>query len=83
MLTKQNEIPESTFYAFEKLHENGHLVFVNTGRSRAYVQDEKLLSLGFFDPSLFAIDQGGVHTVCVNHKEQLSLIVTCQRYHNV
>ena len=47
ILTRNNEIPESTFRAFEKLHENGHLVFINTGRSRAYVQDEKLLSLGF------------------------------------
>lgn len=47
ILTRNNEIPESTFRAFEKLHENGHLVFINTGRSRAYVQDPKLLSLGF------------------------------------
>ena len=47
ILTRNNEIPESTFRALEKLHENGHLVFINTGRSRAYVQDEKLLSLGF------------------------------------
>ena len=47
ILTRENEIPESTFRAFEKLHENGHLVFVNTGRSRAYVQDPYLLSLGF------------------------------------
>ena len=47
ILTRNNEIPESTFEAFKKLHENGHLVFVNTGRSRAYVQDENLLSLGF------------------------------------
>ena len=47
ILTRNNEIPESTFRAFEKLHENGHLVFINTGRSRAYVQDSKLLSLGF------------------------------------
>ena len=45
--TRHNEIPESTFRAFEKLHENGHLVFINTGRTRAYVQDETLLSLGF------------------------------------
>jgi len=47
ILSRQNEIPESTFRAFEKLHENGHLVFINTGRSRAYVQDPTLLSLGF------------------------------------
>jgi len=47
ILTRNNEIPESTFRAFEKLHENGHLLFVNTGRSRAYVQDPKLLSLEF------------------------------------
>lgn len=47
ILSRQNEIPKSTFRAFEKLHENGHLVFINTGRSRAYVQDPVLLSLGF------------------------------------
>lgn len=47
ILTRSNEIPESTFRAFEKLHENGHLLFINTGRSRAYVQDARLLSLGF------------------------------------
>lgn len=47
ILTRKNEIPESTFRAFERLHENGHLVFINTGRSRAYVQDPTLLSLGF------------------------------------
>lgn len=47
ILTRNNEIPESTFRAFEKLHENGHLVFINTGRSRAYVRDPYLLSLGF------------------------------------
>ncbi len=47
ILTRQNEIPESTFRAFEKLHEKGHLLFLNTGRSRAYVQDPVLLSLGF------------------------------------
>ena len=47
LMTRQNEIPESTFYAFRKLRENGHLTFINTGRSRAYVQDTHLLSLGF------------------------------------
>lgn len=47
ILTRSNEIPESTFRAFEKLHENGHLVFINTGRSKAYVKDEALLSLRF------------------------------------
>lgn len=47
ILTRTNEIPESTFRAFERLHEKGHLVFINTGRSRAYVQNPMLLSLGF------------------------------------
>ena len=47
IVTRSNEIPESTFRAFEKLRKNGHLIFVNTGRSRAYVQDPVLLSLGF------------------------------------
>ena len=43
----------------------------------------KLFALGFFYPSLLAIDQGDVHTVCVNHIEQLPFVMTGKRYHNV
>lgn len=43
----KNEIPDSTVKAIGRLKENGHLVFLCTGRSRAYVRNPKLLDLGF------------------------------------
>ena len=43
----RNEIPESTKRAVEKLKENGHLVFLNSGRSRAFIREPGLLSMGF------------------------------------
>ena len=44
---RQNFMPESTRKAFQLLHQNGHKTFINTGRSKAYIQYEQLLSLGF------------------------------------
>lgn len=40
-------IPESTKEAIRKLRENGHLAFLCSGRTRAFIQDERLLALGF------------------------------------
>ncbi len=40
-------IPESTKEAVRRLKENGHLVFICTGRSRALVHDPNLLSMEF------------------------------------
>ncbi|MGN0343290.1 MAG: Cof-type HAD-IIB family hydrolase [Roseburia sp.] len=40
-------IPESTKEGIRKLRENGHLAFICTGRSRAFVRGEGLLELGF------------------------------------
>ncbi|MCR5101324.1 MAG: Cof-type HAD-IIB family hydrolase [Butyrivibrio sp.] len=40
-------IPESTVEAIKKLKENGHKTFINSGRSRGFIRDKKLLSLGF------------------------------------
>ena len=42
-----NEIPESTGRAIKALRENGHLAFLNTGRSRGFVTSKPLFSLGF------------------------------------
>ena len=42
-----NVIREKTIYAIRKARENGHKCFINTGRSRAFVTSEKLLSIGF------------------------------------
>ena len=38
-------IPESTYEAFYKLKENGHHAFLNSGRTRAFIQDEHLKPL--------------------------------------
>ena len=43
----KNYIPESAIYAIKKAQNNGHLCLLNTGRSRAFVQNEDLLSIGF------------------------------------
>ena len=40
-------IPESTKEAIRKLRENGQLAFLCSGRTRAFIQDERLLALGF------------------------------------
>ena len=40
-------IPESTRRAISALRRNGHLAFINSGRSRGYIRDENLFSLGF------------------------------------
>ncbi len=40
-------IPESTKEALEKLRENGHYVFLNSGRARAMIRESKLFELGF------------------------------------
>ncbi len=39
-------IPESTKEAIRRLHENGHYVFLNSGRARAMIRDPKLFELG-------------------------------------
>ena len=43
----KNYIPESAVYAIKKAQEKGHLCLLNTGRSRAFVRNEDLLSIGF------------------------------------
>ena len=40
-------IPVSTISAIRQLHKNGHLAFINTGRTRAFVHSEDLLGIGF------------------------------------
>ncbi len=42
-----SRIPESTREAIRQLRRNGHLTFLCSGRSRAYIQDPDLLGLGF------------------------------------
>lgn len=44
---EKNEIPQSTINAIRTARSNGHLAFLNTGRSRSFMQNPKLLSIGF------------------------------------
>ena len=47
-LWNQNyDVSQSTRDAIAKLRENGHLAFICSGRSRANIKSEKLLSIGF------------------------------------
>ncbi|MCR5784931.1 MAG: Cof-type HAD-IIB family hydrolase [Eubacterium sp.] len=40
-------IPDSTRAAIKVLRQNGHKVFINSGRTRSFIQNKNLLSLGF------------------------------------
>jgi Cof subfamily protein (haloacid dehalogenase superfamily) len=40
-------IPQTTRQAIQKLRENGHLTFICSGRTKGFIRDERLLSLGF------------------------------------
>lgn len=42
-----NIIPESTKEALRLLKENGHQIFICSGRTRVFIQNEELLALGF------------------------------------
>lgn len=41
------QIPDSTKEAFRILKEKGHLSFICSGRTRSYIQDDRLFELGF------------------------------------
>lgn len=43
----KNFIPDSTREAIRMLKENGHKLFLNSGRARGHIQNPDLLSLGF------------------------------------
>lgn len=53
------QIPASTITTLKKLQENGHRIFLCSGRSKANIRDPKLLSLGF----------DGIVAACGNHIE--------------
>ena len=44
---EQNRIPESVYGAVAEMKAAGHAVLICSGRSRAYIFDEKLLQMGF------------------------------------
>ena len=47
LLNFDNEIREKTVEAIQTARKNGHKCFLNSGRSRAFIQNEELLSIGF------------------------------------
>lgn len=42
-----NVIPESTVDAIRRARANGHLAFINSGRSRAFINSQELIDIGF------------------------------------
>lgn len=44
---KENRIPDSTKEAIRLLRDRGHLTFINSGRTRVFINSEDLLSMGF------------------------------------
>ena len=44
---RYNYIPSSAAEAIRRLQAGGHLAFINTGRTRAFIQDPNLLGIGF------------------------------------
>ena len=43
----RSRIPESTVRAIRRARENGHLAFINSGRSRGYIRAPHLFDIGF------------------------------------
>ena len=43
----KNMIPESTKRAVRRVREKGDMVFLNSGRSRGFIQNQELLDIGF------------------------------------
>lgn len=47
LLSFDNRIPDSTVYALSKLKENGHKIYLCTGRTKGYVREKQLQNIGF------------------------------------
>ena len=47
LINFQNEIREKTVEAIRTARANGHKCFLNSGRSRAFIQNKELLDIGF------------------------------------
>ncbi|MEY8515662.1 Cof-type HAD-IIB family hydrolase [Lachnospiraceae bacterium 29-84] len=43
----KEQIPGSTWEAFQRMKEKGHLLFISSGRTRVYIPDDALMPLGF------------------------------------
>ena len=47
IISDDNKVSDKTKLAIKKLKENGHKLFICTGRTKGYVFDERIRSLGF------------------------------------
>ena len=47
LVNRNNEVREKTVEAIRQARKNGHICFINSGRCRAFIQDEPLLNIGF------------------------------------
>ncbi len=47
LVDREQQIPDSTREAIRLLHQNGHMAFISSGRTKVMIRDENLLSLGF------------------------------------
>lgn len=56
---EEMQIPDSTVDTLVRLRENGHKIFLCSGRARGNIRDKKLLSIGF----------DGIIAACGNHIE--------------
>lgn len=62
---EQMNIPKSTIPTLKKLQENGHKIFLCSGRARGVITDRRLLDIGF----------DGIVAACGNHIELDNRIV--------
>lgn len=80
----KNYIPASTKEAIKRAQSNGHKCFINTGRARAFVQNEELLGLGFDGivsacGCMIEYDQKVVFNHLVNREDAIRTIESIRR----
>lgn len=80
----KNYIPASTREAIKRAQSNGHKCFINTGRARAFVQNEELLGLGFDGivsacGCMIEYDQKVVFNHLVNREDAIRTIESIRR----
>nr|WP_297708460.1 Cof-type HAD-IIB family hydrolase [uncultured Butyrivibrio sp.] len=81
----KNEINEKTILAIRKARENGHKCFINTGRARAFVYNEKLLGIGFDGivsacGTMIEYDGKVVFNRLIEHDEAIRTVETVRKY---
>ncbi|MBR6919740.1 MAG: Cof-type HAD-IIB family hydrolase [Bacteroidales bacterium] len=78
-------VPQSTVRAIEQLKQNGHYVFINTGRSKAHVIDKQLLDIGWDGMvsacgTLVEFGDRVIYRSLIPGEEWRRIIKTCKHY---